>query len=430
MRIAKMLVGETFTVERLEMLLAEIRHYKVTPEVSNLAHRLSLKLGSQKRKRVHEVAKELAASPTFHKLFKNVGLLEVKEPEMFPAAGAPQLWGVPPIATLGELCEWLKLDPATLSWLCSSWRSDGEATGKLQHYRHRWIPKKGGLPRLIEAPLPRLKTVQQKILHGILERIPAHPAAHGFVKGRGIVSFTEPHLGQRCVLRMDIRNFFPTIRRALVLRVFLTAGYPEPIAGCLADLCTTSTPNAVRQSGLGAATPELAWPMQQLLKARHLPQGAPTSPALANCCAFNFDKRLTGLAATFNATYTRYADDLLFSGGEEFRRDAARCEVRAAAILLESGFATAHRKTRIMNSSTSQRAAGIVLNEHAALPRQERDQLKAILTNCLRHVPSSQNRSGHPDFHAHLLGRISHARHVNPTSAEKLVALFEAIDWS
>jgi hypothetical protein len=141
------------------------------------------------------------------------------------------------------------------------------------------------------------------------------------------------------------------------------------------------------------------------------------------------DLRLTGLARQFGATYTRYADDLLFSGGDSFRREAKRCEMLAGAILLDEGFTPAWRKTRLMPDSVSQRAVGLVLNHHAGLPRAERDALKAILTNCHRHGPASQNRSGHPDFRAHLLGRISHACHVHPASGEKLRALFDQICW-
>jgi hypothetical protein len=101
----------------------------------------------------------------------------------------------------------------------------------------------------------------------------------------------------------------------------------------------------------------------------------------------------------------------------------------AAAILIEEGFSAAHRKTRIMPGAVSQRAAGLVLNHSPALPRSGRDTLKAILTNCLNHGPASQNRAGHPDFRAHLQGRLAHATHTHPSSAAKLRALFESIPW-
>jgi hypothetical protein len=348
---------------------------------------------------------------------------------MLPAARAPNEWDVPPILTPVDLADWLETDLDKLTWLASPWRMDHEKLGRARNFRYRWIPRRGRVPRLIESPLPQLKSIQRQILRGILEKIPPHAAAHGFVQGRNIMSFTEPHCAQRCVLRLDVQDFFPSIRQGRVLRVFLTAGYPQEVAALLANLCTCVTPAAVRAQGSSMVPTNHAWSLQEKLKSRHLPQGAPTSPMLANLCFFAVDTRLTGLARKFNANYTRYADDLLFSGGDAFRRDAARCEIQAAAILLEEGFALAYRKTQIMPSSVCQQAAGLVLNASPNLPRSERDQLKAILTNCIKHGPVSQNRSNHADFRAHLLGKVSHAAWVNPTSAAKLRGLFERIDW-
>lgn len=425
---AKAVLSGPFTPSAMVQALTNLRGRPAPKTLTKLAQRLVTALGEGKRPRLRDVARLLQSSSAFQRLFPTIP--EPLPPAtMQPAAGPPRHWALPPITTLTELCAWLKLEPAALHSLTSPWRADHEATGRMRHYHYQWIPRKGRLPRLIEAPLPRLKAVQQRILHGILDHIPPHPAAHGFVKGRGIVSFAAPHTGQRCVLRMDIQDFFPTIRRARVTRIFLTAGYPEAVAQTLANLCTAITPAAIRQAGLAAYPVERAWPLRQRLQNRHLPQGAPTSPALANLAAFALDSRLAGLARRFGASYTRYADDLVFSGGDSFRRDAARCEVLTGAILLEEGFTAAHRKTKIMPSSVSQRAAGLVLNQHPALPRRERDELKAILTNCLRHGPASQNRRAVPDFRAHLLGRLSHAAHVHQAGALKLRSIFDAITW-
>src|SRR5208282_1714381 len=99
---------------------------------------------------------------------------------------------------------------------------------------------------------------------------------------------------------------------------------------------------------------EVKFDLKQVIEARrlycwpHLPQGAPTSPSLANFCAYRADCRLTGLAEAAGAVYTRYADDLAFSGGEEFERRVQRFSIHAAAVLLEEGFTAHHRKTRIM----------------------------------------------------------------------------------
>src|SRR5262249_19106432 len=146
-----------------------------------------------------------------------------------------------------------------------------------------------------------------------------------------------------------------------------------------------------------------------LYRRPHLPQGAPTSPALANLAAYRLDARLAGLAESVDAQYTRYADDLVFSGGATFARTIGRFPVHVAAVALEEGFAVQHRKTRVMRQGVRQRAAGVVLNRRINLPRADYDQIKAILCNCLRHGPQGQNRAGVDDFRAHLSGRIAHA---------------------
>ena len=155
-----------------------------------------------------------------------------------------------------------------------------------------------------------------------------------------------------------------------------------------------------------------------------MPQGAPTSPALANLAAHRLDARLAGLARAAEASYTRYADDLVFSGGESFARSIARFPVHAAAIALEEGFAVQHRKTRVMRQGVRQRAAGVVINQKTNITRDDYDQLKAILYNCVRHGPSEQNRGGVADFRAHLAGRVAYVARLNPQRGEKLSRLF------
>ena len=161
----------------------------------------------------------------------------------------------------------------------------------------------------------------------------------------------------------------------------------------------------------------------------HLPQGAPTSPALANLCAYRLDCRLAGLAAAAGAVYTRYADDLAFSGGEEFARRVKRFSTHVAAIAMEEGFKVHHRKTRIMRRGVRQHLAGIVVNDRANVRRSDFDRLKATLNNCARHGPEAQNRESHPEFRLQLKGRVSFVEMVNPARGRKLRAIFERIEW-
>ncbi len=145
--------------------------------------------------------------------------------------------------------------------------------------------------------------------------------------------------------------------------------------------------------------------------------------------AYRLDCRLFGLARSAGAVYTRYADDLAFSGGEAFERAVDRFAAHAAAISLEEGFQVNHRKTRIMRQGVRQQLAGIVVNQKAGLRRRDIELLEAILTNCVRFGPRSQNRAGHPDFHGHLEGRVGFVSMIDPLKGQRLKALFEAIQW-
>lgn len=355
----------------------------------------------------------------------------IAEPQrMYPAAIARQ-WDLPPLETVADLAAWLSLTIEELDWF-----ADLKGLGyklpnaKLQHYHYRILPKRSGGIRLTECPKPRLKELQRRILSGILDRIPAHDAVHGFVKGRSIVTFAAPHVGQRAVLRLDLENFFPTFPAARVQALFRTLGYPETVSNLLAGICTNATPPSA-WAGQAHVIDLPNWNDARALYARpHLPQGAPTSPALANLTAYRLDQRLSSLAASAGAAYSRYADDLAFSGGEQFQRGVARFAIHAAAIALEEGFQVNHRKTRIMRQGVRQRLAGVIVNQKANLPRRELELLEAILTNCVRLGSESQNRAAHPNFRAHLEGRVGFVEMVNREKGARFRALLEKIEWA
>ena len=141
------------------------------------------------------------------------------------------------------------------------------------------------------------------------------------------------------------------------------------------------------------------------------------------------DCRLAGLAESAGAAYTRYADDLAFSGGEEFDRRVERFASHVAAILHEEGFAVHHRKTRIMRQGVRQHLAGVVTNQRMNVMRPDFDLLKATLTNCVRLGPESQNRDAHPRYRSHLDGRVGFVEMINPARGQKLRRIFERIQW-
>src|SRR6266446_5572440 len=181
------------------------------------------------------------------------------------------------------------------------------------------------------------------------------------------------------VLHFDLRDFFPSVRAARVHAVFRTAGYPVPVARLLTGLCTNVVPSDVWRAAPGEGNRQ-PW---SLYRFPHLPQGAPTSPALANLCAYRLDCRLAALARALGAWYTRYADDLAFSGDAVLERGAQRFQVQVCRIALEEGFEVHTRKTRFMRQGVRQQVAGIVLNVRPNVCRKEYDRLKAILFNCI-----------------------------------------------
>ena len=356
------------------------------------------------------------------------------DPQKMQPVATASAWPLPAIESLRDLAQWLHLDESELAWF-SDLKGLGakggyvQSNAKLAHYNYRLLTKASGGLRMIEAPKAHLKMMQRQILAEILDRVPVHDAAHGFVRGRSIRSFAAPHVGRRVVLRMDLEDFFPSISGRRVQAFFRTAGYPESVADLLGGLCSNAVPRGAWAGVSRGDDSALLFEARKLYARPHLPQGAPTSPALANVCAYRVDCRLSALARAAGAAYTRYADDLAFSGDAEFDRDVERFGVRAAAILLEEGFRVQHRKTRVMRQGVRQYLAGLVVNERVNTVRADYERLKATLHNCIEHGPESQNREGHPAFRQHLEGRVEFVASVHAQRGARLREMLRRIAW-
>lgn len=342
-----------------------------------------------------------------------------------PAVSVP----LPPFAGLDlptldspqALAAWLEIEPGTLAWLADA---DGRLTraGRRGHYSQTWLRKRSGGLRLVEAPLARLKHVQRRILRGVLDPVPAHPDAFGFVRGRSCQQGAARHAGEQVVICCDLADFFPSVPASRVHALFRCLGYRTSVARVLTGLVTTRSP--------ADCIDALAAAQRPYFRAAHLPQGAPTSPSLANLAAWQMDRRLAALARRLGAAYSRYADDLAFSGdrGLAFDGGAPLLE-QIAKIVRDCGFRLNPAKTRVMKQGQRQSVTGLVVNRHINLRRAEIDRLKAILTNCVRHGPQGQNRDGHPAFRAHLTGRVTWVETVNPARGRRLRALLDQIHW-
>lgn len=380
-----------------------------------------------------ELARIIFALDVFHEAWEGEGPAPRIERYCLdlPRVPPPPDWlaalALPALPSMDELAQWLGLRSGEPGWFADQWRKDPLPDSRLEHYHYRWVPKRSGGVRLIEIPKRRLRAMQATILRDLLDRVPAHPAAHGFRRGHSCVTHAAVHSGQRVVIRMDLKDFFPGIPASRIHALFARLGYSQTVAGVLARLCVNRVPAGVLRAPSGENA--LTWRQRQALRAPHLPQGSPCSPALANACAWRLDVRLDTLAQSLGARYSRYADDLVFSGGRELERALDRFHPQVGAIALEEGFAINTRKTRMMREGVRQQVTGIVVNRHPNIARDEFDLLKAILTNCVRHGPQGQDRENRPDFRAWLAGRVAYATMVNPARGARLRRLFDVIAW-
>ena len=346
------------------------------------------------------------------------------------AAMGPRRWPVPPLAGLAELASLLSCSIGQLDWLADvQRRRRRQPAGALHVYRYRWLRRPGRVPRLLEAPTGRLRQAQRVLLHEVLALIPAHAAAHGFVPGRSAVSGARQHVGADVLATFDLVAFFDSVRAGRVYGLLRTAGYPEAVAHSVTGLCTNAPPLWVlREMPPGGATAERAQ-LRAALAEPHLPQGAPSSPHLANLAGYRLDVRLAGYAEAVGATYTRYADDLAFSGGPALRHRAEALVDAVERICTDEGFRLNRHKTRIRAGHSRQRVTGIVVNDRTNVARADYDRLRALLHNAARTGPAEQNRDAVPDFRAHLLGRIAWVDATNPRRGAKLRAAFDRISW-
>jgi RNA-directed DNA polymerase len=344
-----------------------------------------------------------------------------------PAMGRTP-WPVPAIDTPAGLAAALDLHPGELAWLADRRGLERRvADPRLRNYRYRWLARPAGPPRLIEQPKRLLKETQRRLLRGILAPIPPHEAAHGFRRGHSALTHARRHTGHDVVLHFDLEDFFASIAAGRVYGVFRTAGYPEAVAADLTGLVTNSVPEAEWAAAPRSAVPGAIAAHGRLgrrLAAPHLPQGAPTSPALANLCAHRLDCRLTGLAERFDAVYSRYADDITLSGGRRLHAAAGGVRHAVEAIATDEGFRLNPRKSQLMTRAGRQRVCGIVVNDHPNPTRADYDRLRAAVHQAGLH-PETVDAAAR----ARLQGRIAWVEALNPARGAKLRLAFTRINW-
>jgi retron-type reverse transcriptase len=253
------------------------------------------------------------------------------------------------------------------------------------------IPKASGKTRRIDAPERALRYFQRKLYETLVAKSPARPEAHGFVAGRSNRSNAASHVGAEVVVNMDLRDFFPTISAARVYGLLKTCKLTDDdvFLRFLTAVCVMN---------------------------EALPQGAPTSPVLANLVCRRLDARLSGLARKAGATYTRYADDLSFSGP----RTIIGLLPKARLVIGEEGFTIATEKTRILGRGTRQDVTGLTVNARVSVPRALRRRLRAAV-HAVSHGKEATWK-GRPLSRQALLGHIAYLESVHPSEARSLRA--------
>ena len=254
-----------------------------------------------------------------------------------------------------------------------------------------------------------------------------HAAAHGFVPGRSAITGAAVHAGPAMLVTLDLQRFFAQVTAARVFRLLRGEGLPEAVAFALTGLCTHAVPVAAIHRMPAGGEPEERAALRRSLALAHLPQGAPTSPALANLALRRLDARLTGYAEAAGARYTRYADDLSFSGGPEVAARADAFVRGVGRIVADEGHELNPHKTRVRGAATRQTVTGIVVNSGTNVTRASYDRLRAMLHNAASTGLEAQNRGGEPDFRAHVLGRIGWVEQLNPARGARLRALLARV---
>ena len=315
-------------------------------------------------------------------------------------------FALPKLETPEQIAHAMGLTVPALRFLAFS-RSTSEVT----HYVRFEIPKKTGGTRRISAPMPRLKRAQRWILDNVLDKIALHDTSHDFRKQRSIVSNARPHVGAEVVLNLDLKDFFPTLEYKRIRGMFRGLGYGEAAATIFALL--TSEPE-VDEVELDGQTFYVA------NGARRLPQGAPTSPAITNVVCRRMDARLSGAAHKLGFTYTRYADDLTFSGPKSADTGAMLDRIRFIAAA--EGFTEHPTKTRVLRRGRRQEVTGVVVNQQLGVDRDTLRKFRALLFQIGKDGPAGKTWGTSPDLFASAIGYANYVRMVDPAKGAPLLA--------
>ncbi len=269
-------------------------------------------------------------------------------------------------------------------------------------YREFSIPKKSGAQRIIQAPCDELKAIQTWIKENILDKFQVSEYAKGFVKGISIYDNAFPHVGKELVINIDIKDFFPSITYAQVFKVFYYIGYTREVSHLLTKLCTNA--NDV------------------------LPQGSPASPVLSNLVSLKLDKRLSKLAESASCVYTRYADDITFSGDKKIKSLVPII----SEIIIGEGYCINEDKLRLQYSFQRQEVTGLIVNKKVSVPQKTIKEIDDAIYYCTKYGVNEHmkrimcNKSFYKE---HLYGLAYFIHMIDKEKGQKYLLKLDQILW-
>lgn len=281
---------------------------------------------------------------------------------------------------------------------------------EIDHYDRYKIPKKSGGIRLISSSKPLLRKAQEWILDQVLNKIPLHPAAKAFRKEHSIVDNAKVHVDNQTIIKMDLKDFFPSIRFRRVKGLFQCFGYNEGVASIFALLCTDS----VRmEASLDGKKYHVA------LGERYLPQGACTSAAITNIICKRLDARMTGLCNKLGFVYSRYADDMVISHPDPAAK-VGHVLNYTKEIIEDESFVLHPDKLKVMRPHQRQAVTGVVVNEKLAISRKDMRAFRSFLHHYEKEGVEVMNQRIGKNAENYAKGYWAFIKMVNEEQAKKV----------
>lgn len=291
--------------------------------------------------------------------------------------------GLPVISTMDEMSRETRVSIDMLRYL--TYRTDFL-------YKEYKIIKKGKSKkyRVIAQPCRELKAIQGWILRNILDKLRPSPFSKGFEKGESILSNAVPHIGSNFILNIDLEDFFPSITSPKVFNVFLSLGYNRRISSILTNICTYKS---------------------------RLPQGAPTSPKLANLVCSRLDMRIQGYAGIRGIKFTRYADDITLSA-QTFKK-IEKAGYFLNTIIPSEDFKINMSKTTLCGPRRQKKVTGLVVShDRAGIGREGFRLIRSKIHKLF---------TGNNDNYEHVYGMLSYIYSVDKRNYRKIISYIEKL---